>query len=551
MNTASLFHRLAGVALVAALGAALPPAAAVAAADTTATTVASEPLTSVTARVHLPVPYMRQPDNQTCLPTCLLMAMHFMGREPEFTSATVQQLHKRAWYDRFNVPPIAADYGLHALPSWYDLGWTRRTVEHELDQGRPVVLGSAISRSGHFVLAIGYTADGRLIIHDPTLRSPGYDIGGPDNVIDWEELYWRGGIILRPEPFPPRGPVSGTTVETTAPRRVAPGETFEVAIAVRNNGTEPWPDGVRLAPIVPETSPTQLRASAFRPPTGWVSEHHAAEPDKRNTPTSETAVFRFPLRAPQVGEPTAFLERWNLVDAEGRGFGSSWLAGPGDYEMFTRITVDPATGPWELPLVETTTGTAPVLRWTTRAGVLSPLRAGVPPAPDAMRAFTLHNAAGTSASAYLGDPAWTDYRVEAWVYCDLRKAEEKEGYDRVGIFIRDQGDRCGDTKDGAQMGACYAMTFDTDDGGIRAASIDTGGIDDFRPGARFKLEKSGWHKFAIRCTGDELVYELDGREFWKGRSRLFRAGDCGVYYRTAFEPGRSGGVSFAGFRAEK
>ena len=514
-------------------------------------TSSTETLTSVTARVHLPVPYMQQPDNQTCLPTCLLMALHFMGREPNFTSATVQQLHKRAWYERFNVPAIARDYGLYALPNWYQLGWTRRTVEHELDLGRPVVLGSAISRAGHFILAIGYTTDGRLIIHDPTLRSPGYDIGGPDSVVDWEQVFWRGGVILRPESFPAMGAISGTTAETTAPRRVAPGETFDVQIAVRNNGTAPWPDEVFLAPIVPETSPTQMRDSAFRPEKGWQSKYHAAAPDKKNLATSDTAIFRFTLTAPQVSEPTVFIERWNLVDADGRGWGSSYLAGPGDYEMLTRITVDPPRGPWSLPLVETTTSTQPALDWATKGGTLAPAAASLPPVPGGLKAFTLHNARGTTASAYLGDTAWSDYRVDAWVYCDLRKAEGKTGYDRVGIFLRDQADRAGDTKDGAQLGAAYAMTFDSDDGGIRAASIDGGGIEDFHPDPRYKLKESGWHKFAVRVTGNELIYELDDKEFWRGRDSLFAKGDCGVYYRSSFTPEKSGGVSFAGFRVDK
>jgi len=358
-------------------------------------------------------------------------------------------------------------------------------------------------------------------------------------------------VILRPEPFPVRDAISGTTAETTAPRRVKPGETFTVEIAVRNNGTVPWPDEVYLAPIVPETSPTQMRDSAFRPEKGWLSKYHAAAPDKKNLATSDTAVFCFPLTAPQVSEPTAFIERWNLVDANGRGWGSSYLAGPGDYEMLTRITVDPPRGPWTLPLVETTTGTKPVLNWATRAGTLTAAASSLPPVPGGLKAFTLHDATSTTASAYLGDTDWSDYRVEAWVYCDLRKAEGKTGYDRVGIFLRDQADRAGDTKDGAQSGAAYAMTFDGDDGGIRAASIDGGGIDDFRPGARFKLTESGWHKFAVRVTGNELIYELDGKEFWRGRNRLFSKGDCGVYYRSSFTPEKSGGVSFAGFRVEK
>ena len=176
----------------------------------------------------------------------------------------------------------------------------------------------------------------------------------------------------------------------------------------------------------------------------------------------------------------------------------------------------------------------------------------MPRAPDGLTALQLVTPGRTYDSAWVGDPQWSDYRVEAWVWCEYRPGEEAQGWDRVGIFARDNGDRAGDTKDGVELGGSYAMTFDTDDGGVRAGNIDNGGIEDFRTGPRHKITETGWHKFSIRCAGDTLTYELDGREFWKGKDKLLKSGDCGVYYRTAFlEPGRSHGVIFAGFNVGK
>ncbi len=503
------------------------------------------------AGVHLPVPYLPQPDNQTCLPTCLTMTLHFLGRS-DLTSATVFRLHKRTNYDRFNLPGILKDYNLYGLPNWYELGWTRKTVEHELDLGRPVILGCNQGKYGHFVLAIGYTDSGRLIIHDPTKRAPGYEIGGPDSEIAWEDLLWRGGCIVRPEPFPEAPAISGTLVETTSPRRLAPGQEFTAEFDIRNNGREAWPGEVYLAPVVPETSPTAYRASAFRPAAGWISPERAAAPDRAGIRPGEVARFRVPLVAPRVTKVTPFLERWNLVDGNGRVFSSHWQTGPGDYQIYTKGTVEaPTTRTWTLPLEETGRDGKPALAWSTKAGAITAAK-DTPATTGGAPIWQLVSPGRRYDCAWLGDPSWTDYRVEALVYCELRAAEEKIGYERVGIFLRDGGDRCGDTKDGVELGQCYAMTFDTDDGGIRAGGVDNGGIDDFRPGKRFKLAESGWHRFAIRCEGDTLTYELDGAEFWKGKDATVKSGDCGVYYKTGFsDPAKTRGIRFAEFRAVK
>lgn len=500
------------------------------------------------AAVELPVPYLQQPDNQTCLPTCLTMALHFMGRE-SLTSDTVQKFQKRTQYNRYNVPGIVKDYNLYALPTWHELGWTRETVEHELDQGRPVILGLNQGPVGHFVLAIGYTNDHKIIIHDPWYKEPGWEFGGPHVVADWSQLNFRGGIMIHATPFPDEPKPAGKIVKEEYPKRMAPGETAQVSYEIRNTSDKPWPDGVFLAAIDPTSTSTE-RESAFFVQEDWLSPTRIKGPDKRNLMSSDTATFTFKIRAPQVAKATTFREHWNLIDKNGHWLNGRRLTMSEDHAAAFTIVVSPQTTA-TLPQHETSNGSQPSLPWQVKYGTITTDDTTTKP-PDASRPWRLLTPGKTCDAAWLGNGAWTDYRVEAWVYCEMRPELKSEGFDRVGIFIRDNGQHAGDTKNETEIGECYAMTFDSDDGSIRAGFITNGSLDDFRPKAqRHKLTETGWHKFSIKCEGETLTYELDDKPFYAGKDKEFKSGECGIYYRSVLDsPGTAHGVAFAGFKAE-
>lgn len=506
------------------------------------------------AAVNLPVPYLEQPDDQTCLPTCLTMALHFMGREP-LTTQTVYRFHPRTNYDRYNLPGMLKEYGLFGLPSWYELGWTKETVKRELDAGRPVILGCNQGRYGHFVLAVGYTADDRVILNDPTGPSPGYPLGGDHAAYRWDELLWRGGCIIRPGPFPDPPPTSARVLQTTFPKRMLAGETAEAVVAVQNNGREIWPGHAVLAPVNPfapisETTAPKHRRSPFYDEASWISPTQAVAADREQIATSETALFKFKLRAPNVSRDTTFKETWNIVDGNGRWFSDSWLAGPGDWQIAPTIVVSPKRE-WNLPMAEKPEGGKPSLPWQVKFGALT----AMPESPDTPKttesALQLLTPGHNHDAAWVGDATWADYRVEVMVYCDYRPGIEKKGWDRVGLFVRDNGQHCGDTKSMTESGECYAMTYDSDDGSVRAASILNGGVEDFRRGPRLRVRESGWHRFTIECRGNTIRYELDGTEFHVAKDRTLKNGECGVYYRTAFnDPALARGIRFADFRVD-
>lgn len=511
-----------------------------------------------TAGVHLPVPYMSQPDNQTCLPTSFMMAVNFMGRIDEFSSATVQELHKTCQYNRFNTPDLARKFGLYALPNWHNLGWTPDTVKYELDHGRPVVLGVNQGRHGHFILAIGYTDDNKVIVHDPSSVSIGYGMGGPNQVMEWKELLWRGGIILRPDPFPEPPPLSGVAIgddggplEGAVHLELKSGDDAQASFTLVNNGRVAWPDKLYLSPVDPDSSPTAAVASNMA--SGWLSPDRTTEALPGLQPGT-TGTVTFSVKAPEVEKTTTFLQYFNLHDDQGNWFGNHWQTGPGHRNMAVRMIVRPRNEvTWDLPVVDTWKDGKSSLNWDVKFGDLELTEAFSPAPPETTEVVKLLTDGRYSDSATVGSGRWTDYRVEAWIYCDLRTHLADRGWERTGIFARDNGQHMGDTKNEVEIGSSLVMTVDSDDGSIRAGYVQNGSIGDYR-NKRHKLTESGWHHFAITCKGDTATYELDGKPFHTETGvRAYSAGESGVYYNSSFDPtlpqqNKQHGVIFSGFK---
>jgi len=505
------------------------------------------------AKVHLPVPYMAQPDNQTCFPTSFMMALNYYGRIDSFTSDTIQHLHKYCQYNRFNAPEIARQYGLYALPNWHNLGWTPETVKHELDMGHPVILGVNQGRSGHFVLGIGYTDDNHVIIHDPG--------GNGANVVkEWKDLLWRGGVILRPEPFPEPPALSGVAVgddgfplESTRNLHLTSGDDAEASFTLVNNGRQKWPEKLFLVPVDPDSSPTKALQSSMA--NGWLAADLVAPVPALDPGTTTTINFK--VTAPDTAKTTTVLQYFNLRDDQGNWFGNHWLAGPGHRNMGVRMIVMPGDLPEvKLPLKETMAGDNPALPWETKFGAVKLADKDTTAAPGGLPIAHLLTWGQTYESAWVGSPNWADYKVEAWVYCDLRPELNDIGFERVGIFARDNGQHRGDTKTELEIGYSIVMTFDSDDGSIRAGDVYNGTVGDFR-NKRHKIKESGWHHFSVAMKGQTVTYELDYKPFHvEPRVRAHTKGDCGVYYNSSWKDEPAGedntrGIYFSDFKASE
>src|SRR5690606_22057990 len=87
------------------------------------------------------------------------------------------------------------------------------------------------------------------------------------------------------------------------------------------------------------------------------------------------------------------------------------------------------------------------LDWGVKYGKLQPAPASFPKPPSGSPVLQLNTAGKKWDSGWVGDKSWDDYRVEAWIYCELRKEDKVDGWERVGLFMRDNGQHVGDNKD--------------------------------------------------------------------------------------------------------
>ncbi|HOE63207.1 MAG TPA: C39 family peptidase [Candidatus Sumerlaeota bacterium] len=492
--------------------------------------------------VDLPVAYIKQPDGQTCLPTCLTMALHYKGK-CELTTDTIYMLHKETRYNRYNLPKIVSRYGLYALPCWYELGWNAQTLKEELDAGNPIITGCDVGRSGHFVLIIGYTDDGRWIIHDPTSKWQGYALGGKHNIVPWEAFNWRGGVFIHDKPFP-EPKISGRVIRVSAPSIMRPAEIAEVKISIRNNGSQPWQSPIFLESVEPSFTSFIRRESPFFFEGTWANRSRVLKAPALQP--GETAEMAFKIQAPQIAQAASFREFYNLLTEEGKPLSFEPVSGPGIFEMSPKILVEPKF-PKPLPFAETLKDGMPSPFWSVKFGSLNLDSSTTKPKALRLLANNQHYNA-----AWVGDSSWSDYTAECMVYCDYRPELKAKGWDRVGLFVRDNGDHAADRNNYFESGEFYCMTYDSDDGRIRAGNVMNGGIDDFHPKPFIYLKKSGWHKFAIKCKGETIAYELDDTPFHTEKDDLRTTGSCGIFYKTNFEDRMlTHGALFAEFRCNQ
>jgi Peptidase family M23 len=100
------------------------------------------------------------------------------------------------------------------------------------------------------------------------------------------------------------------------------------------------------------------------------------------------------------------------------------------------------------------------------------------------------------------------------------------GWERAGLFVRDDGFGGWDqTFEG--RGNCYAITFDSDDGRLRAARIVDASVTDFVSPQRY-VTSSGWHTLRIEALEDQITFLFDGEVLALVSDSTFPSGPCGV-----------------------
>ncbi len=159
--------------------------------------------------------------------------------------------------------------------------------------------------------------------------------------------------------------------------------------------------------------------------------------------------------------------------------------------------------------------------------------------------MTVKNTAGGVDSARVGDLSDTNYTVQSQIYCEYRANIAANGYEDCCIFARDNGNQAF-TATTYTNGNCYAMIYKTDTGQVQAGKVVNSVFTDFLAASPIYITASGWHTFAIRCYGSNIVYILDTNAICGVNDTNFARGYCGIGYHSFY----SSNGNIHGTRAE-
>lgn len=163
----------------------------------------------------------------------------------------------------------------------------------------------------------------------------------------------------------------------------------------------------------------------------------------------------------------------------------------------------------------------------------NPVSALSPPAPDGDGyVINISDPAGGVETLRRGDRGDTNYAVQADIYCEYRPGDVANGFERYGLFARDSGTGAfGLSTHGG--GNCYAMTYDSGDGRIRAGVIVNGTLTDLLPTPQYAATTT-WRRFRIDCHETTIRYWLDGEVLYETQDSTHAAGCCGLAFHEFF-----------------
>ncbi len=134
----------------------------------------------------------------------------------------------------------------------------------------------------------------------------------------------------------------------------------------------------------------------------------------------------------------------------------------------------------------------------------------------------------------IGDGDETDYYVEADIYCDFRPELLHDGFDRVGIFARDNGNGLfTGSSFGGIPGNCYGIAWDSSDGRLWCFKTVGGVIEDLNPDPVYDTE-SGWRRMRVELEGSKLRFFSDSELILETTDFTHTSGRMGIGYQEAF-----------------
>lgn len=187
----------------------------------------------------------------------------------------------------------------------------------------------------------------------------------------------------------------------------------------------------------------------------------------------------------------------------------------------------------DLPLADAFPAEGRELNWDDKF-TTNGVEAFAPAAPDGDgTVLRVRDTDGGYETVSSGAPGDANYAVEAWIYCDYRPELAGDGYERAGIFARDDGNANFEATS-AGGGNCYALTYDSHDGRVRAAVVVDGVMTDFLEGTPLNLTSSGWRRMRIACSGSSIRYFIDGAPIANVTNTARGHGRCGIGHHEYF-----------------
>ncbi|MCX7964016.1 MAG: hypothetical protein N2644_05990 [Candidatus Sumerlaea chitinivorans] len=145
-----------------------------------------------------------------------------------------------------------------------------------------------------------------------------------------------------------------------------------------------------------------------------------------------------------------------------------------------------------------------------------------------------------------------DYFVESYIYCQYRPELATNGFERVGIFARDDGNGMFEGISGSGIkGNNYALTWDSHDGRVRCLRTVNGAATDLLPTPQYRAS-SGWRLFRIEVSGNSIAFRLDGELLLLTSDATHLRGQFGIGYHEYFANNANIAGTYAeNFRADR
>jgi hypothetical protein len=149
--------------------------------------------------------------------------------------------------------------------------------------------------------------------------------------------------------------------------------------------------------------------------------------------------------------------------------------------------------------------------------------------------LTVKDPSGGIDSTRVGAPQDTEYFVQCDIYCEYRPALSADGFERVGIFARDDGVGlfCGQSGSGVYKGNNYCLTWDSNNGRVQCINTVNGVPTDLLPSQQFQAS-SGWRRMRIEAVGNQIAFKLDGVTLLTATNTSHPTGQFGIGFQEQF-----------------